>query len=172
MEKHSVEAIVSALNQERVRYLIAGGLAVIAHGHVRFTKDVDLILDLEPDNVRHAITALRSLGYRPLVPVPFEDFADGSKREKWIREKNALVFMAHSDEHPSARIDLFIQAPVDFEEAFRRAETMALSETVQATFVGIDDLIGMKKTAGRPVDLDDVEKLTILKAERNDLENA
>jgi len=47
--KRSVEAIVDALNAAGVRYLIAGGLAVVAHGYVRFTADVDLILDLEPD---------------------------------------------------------------------------------------------------------------------------
>ena len=43
MEKRSVEAIIRALNAASARYLVAGGLAVVAHGYVRFTADVDLI---------------------------------------------------------------------------------------------------------------------------------
>ncbi len=41
MERGSVEAIVAALNENQVQYLIVGGLAVVAHGYVRFTADVD-----------------------------------------------------------------------------------------------------------------------------------
>jgi len=41
VEKRSVEAIIGALNAARVRYLVAGGLAVVAHGYVRFTADID-----------------------------------------------------------------------------------------------------------------------------------
>lgn len=172
MEKRSIEAIVSALNAADVRYLIAGGLAVIAHGHVRLTQDVDLIVDFESGNLRRAITALSGLGYRPVVPVPFEDFADSGKREEWIRDKNALVFMVFSDEHPTARVDLFTKAPLDFGAAFPRAVFLEVAPTVQAPFVGFEDLIKLKKQAGRPLDLDDVEKLTFLRAEmQNALQN-
>ena len=78
MEKRSVEAIVGALNAANVRYLVAGGLAVVAHGYVRFTADVDLILDFEPANVTRAMKALGSLGYRPRVPVTLNEFADAA----------------------------------------------------------------------------------------------
>jgi len=44
MEVRSVEAIVRALNTAEVEYLIVGGLAVNAHGFVRLTRDVDLVL--------------------------------------------------------------------------------------------------------------------------------
>lgn len=43
MEKNSVEAIVGALNEAGVRYLIVGGMAVVAHGYLRFTADLDLM---------------------------------------------------------------------------------------------------------------------------------
>ena len=58
MEKRSVEAIVGALNHANVRYLVVGGLAVVAHGYVRFTADIDLILDLDAANVSQAIAAM------------------------------------------------------------------------------------------------------------------
>jgi len=44
-----VESIVVALNAAKVRFLIVGGLAVAAHGYLRFTADVDLVLDPEPE---------------------------------------------------------------------------------------------------------------------------
>ena len=52
-----------------VRYLVAGGLAVNAHGYIRFTRDVDLVVQLVPDNIGFAFAALSELGYRPTVPI-------------------------------------------------------------------------------------------------------
>ena len=63
MQRHSVEAIVRALNAAEVRYLIAGGLAVVAHGHVRFTADLDIILAMVKAEVPAADTALTSTAF-------------------------------------------------------------------------------------------------------------
>ena len=62
MRKQSVEEIVRVLNAASVRYLIAGGLAVVAHGYLRFTADVELFLDLDEDNTRRALAVLAGLG--------------------------------------------------------------------------------------------------------------
>jgi len=51
MEARSIEAIVRALNDGEVQYLIVGGLAVNAHGFERLTRDVDLVIGLESDNI-------------------------------------------------------------------------------------------------------------------------
>ncbi len=53
MKLSSVEAIVAALNDAGVSYLVAGGLAVNAHGYGRATFDIDLVVELEPANVAH-----------------------------------------------------------------------------------------------------------------------
>jgi hypothetical protein len=52
MEVRSVEAIVRTLNTAEVQYLIVGGLAVNAHGFVRLTRDIDIVLQLDSANVR------------------------------------------------------------------------------------------------------------------------
>lgn len=70
MKLASLEAIVRALNEGNVRYLIAGGLAVNAHGYVRFTQDVDLVIALDSANIVRAFEMLAKLGYRPAVPCP------------------------------------------------------------------------------------------------------
>ena len=92
MKLADVEAILRALNDAEVRYLIVGGLAVIAHGYVRLTVDVDIVLNLQRDNVLRALRALEKIDYRPLVPVQQLDFADEKVRESWRTEKNMIVF--------------------------------------------------------------------------------
>jgi hypothetical protein len=168
MEIHSVGAIVRALNSANVRYLVVGGLAVVAHGYVRFTADVDLIIDLEPDNAMRAITALESLGYRPRAPVAFAEFADPQKRAQWVRDQNLTVFSVYSPQHPLTEVDLFVESPLDFDVAYRRAVRKDLALGLAATFVGIGDLRDLKRIAGRPQDLLDLDKLPTLDTERVD----
>jgi hypothetical protein len=69
MKIDDVRTILRALNDANVRYLIVGGLAVVAHGYVRFTQDIDLVVQLERENVLRAMNALTAIGYRPLIPV-------------------------------------------------------------------------------------------------------
>ncbi len=92
MKLASLDAIFRALNDAGVRYVVAGGLAVNAHGYLRFTKDVDLVLDLMSDNVKRALAALGAIGYRPALPVDASGFADTVQREQWIRGKDATPY--------------------------------------------------------------------------------
>ena len=162
MERRSVEAIVGTLEAAAVRYLVVGGLAVAAHGYVRFTADIDIVLDPAPEALRAAIEALRRLDYRPRAPVAIEEFADPAKRTRWAQEKGLTVFSLFSDRHPATEIDLFVEPPFDFESAYARAERFELAPGLQATFVGLADLLDMKRTAGRPQDRQDLEALLAL----------
>jgi hypothetical protein len=110
MELRSVEEIVRTLNAAGVRYLIAGGMAVVAYGYVRLTMDLDLILDLDEDNLRAATKSLAALDYRPLAPVPLEEFTDAGIRAQWVREKQLRVFTLFSPVHGQTEIDLFVEA--------------------------------------------------------------
>jgi len=165
MTRLAVEAIVTDLEVAGVRYLIAGGLAVVAHGHVRFTADVDLLLDPDPGNLRRAIAVLESHGYAPRAPVPFAAFADPGERARWRREKGMVVFSTHSPQHPATEIDLFLEPPVDFESAWRRSVSMDLAPGGRARFVSLADLRAMKRASDRPVDRLDLEALARLHPE-------
>jgi hypothetical protein len=163
MEKSSVEAIVEALNQHQVQYLIAGGLAVVAHGYVRFTADIDLMLAVDQQNLSRSVAAIKSLDYRPRAPVPFEKFIDPAERRRWMTEKNMLVFSLYSPRHPATEIDLFLDPPVDFARAFARAARIEIAPRIVGTFCSIDDLIELKTKAGRPQDLQDIARLRELR---------
>ena len=170
MEASSVEITVRALNAADVRYLVAGGLAVVAHGYPRFTADLGLILDLEPDNVERAISALTALGYRPRAPVAFEAFGDANQRVAWMRDKGMTVFSLSSAAHALTEIDLLVDPPLDFGAAYRRAAPREIAPEVVATFLGFDDLIRLKEQAARPQDKIDIDNLRALR--RQGSENA
>jgi len=150
---------VSALNAARVRYLVVGELAVVAHGFTRFTADLDLVLDPDRPTMRRAIAALTGLGYTPRAPVAFADFEDPEKRRARARQKGLTVFSLFSREHPATEIDLCVEMPFDFEATYACAIRMEIAPGVGATFVGRADLIEMKRRAGRPQDLEDIARL-------------
>ena len=158
MKLASFDALVSALQQAGVRYLIAGGLAVNAHGYLRFTKDVDVVLQLVPDNIQRAFAALGTLGYRPLVPITAAQFADDRQRESWARDKGMVVLQFWSDSHRETPVDMFVSEPFGFEEEYRRALVKPLGQ-VEVRFVTLPTLIRMKQAAGRPQDRIDMEYL-------------
>lgn len=168
MKLESLEAIVSALNKENVRYLIAGGVAVNAHGYGRLTWDIDLVLDLEGKNVRRAVGALESLSYQPVPPVSAIDFADPVIRETWIKEKSMVVFSLRSEKHRDTPIDLFVSEPFDFNIEYRRSMVGDLRPDLQARFVCLETLIRMKEAASREKDLEDVRQLKILLEESDE----
>jgi predicted nucleotidyltransferase len=167
MQKASVEAIVRSLNENGVRYLIVGGLAVVAHGYVRFTADFDVVLDLEVGNVQRALNVFKALGYVPRVPVPIEQFAEANLRESWVRDKGMVAFSLRSDLHPMTEVDIFAHNPFDFEEVFTRSIEKNVFGNVTARFIGIDDLLQLKRQANRSKDVVDIEKLEQIKERMN-----
>ncbi len=159
MRLASFEAIARALQGARARYLVAGGLAVNAHGYLRFTKDVDLVIQLDPDNLRRALAALATLGYRPAIPVTVEQFADATQREQWVREKNMQVFQLWSEAHIETPIDVFVSEPFAFDDEYDRAVIKPLRDDLPVRFVTIPTLIRMKELANRDQDRIDIEHL-------------
>jgi len=165
MTRRSVETLVHALNTASTRYLIVGGLAVVAHGHLRFTADVDLVLDPEPAAIARALEALARLGYSPRVAVELMDFARADERARWRQEKGMLVLSLHSAAHPATEVDLFLESPFDFEPAWARGLVAEVGPGLPARFVSLADLRAMKRASGRAVDRLDLAALERLHPE-------
>lgn len=163
MEVRSIETIVKALNGAQVQYLVVGGLAVNAHGYERFTKDVDLVIGLERENIIRGLRALLGVGYQLRIPVTPEQFANPALREQWRREKNMVVLQLWSDLHQRTPIDVFVYEPFDFARELARALHLPVAANELATIVGYEALVELKKSAGRLQDLADIEKLRKLK---------
>lgn len=169
MQVHSVEAIIGGWNAAGVKYLIVGGLAVVAYGHYRFTVDVDAMLEFEAENLSRALQVLVGLGYTPRVPVSLPDLADKEKRRVLFEDRNLMVlsFSSYGSEHRMTEVDIFVDEPLDFAVAYQRAQKLTLPSGVLATCVSIQDLLDLKRRAGRPQDLADIEQLSQIYPEQN-----
>ncbi|MDP9323575.1 MAG: nucleotidyltransferase [Acidobacteriota bacterium] len=69
-EPEDVVRICRALNDAGARYVLIGGFAVIAHGATRFTKDIDLLVDDDPDNIARVKRALAVLADNAVAAWP------------------------------------------------------------------------------------------------------
>lgn len=159
MKLKSLEDIFRALQEAEARYLVVGGLAVIAHGYVRLTKDLDLVLDLSSEALPRALTAFESLGYRPLIPVPLLDFAKPELRHDWIENRKMKVFNLVSDRYPDVVIDIFPKEPFIFDVEYAASVWKEVAPNIQANVVSVSALISLKLEAMRPRDVDDIDKL-------------
>lgn len=157
--KGQVERVLGALEMAGVRYLVVGGVALVLHGYLRTTIDLDLVLQLDPDNLDRALSAFSDLGFVPQAPVPLRSFADPQTRENWAHEMHMVVFSLWHPDHRGFAVDLFLQEPFDFEEAYRGALKVQL-QGVEATVLSREDLVEMKRATGRPRDLEDIEILS------------
>jgi predicted nucleotidyltransferase len=159
MEVHSIETIFKALNDARVKYLVVGGLAVNVHGYERLTVDVDLVISLQPENIKGALRALEAVGYQMSIPATPEEFARPELRESWRKEKNMLVLRLWSDAHRRTPIDVFVYEPFDFEKEFAQAKWERVIGDIRAPVIRYETLLAMKTQAGRDKDLMDIRAL-------------
>jgi hypothetical protein len=66
------------LNENNVKYLVLGGYAVAFHGHPRYPKDIDVWIELSPDNANNIMNALKEFGFGSLG-LKTEDFLESDQ---------------------------------------------------------------------------------------------
>ncbi|MGL5866037.1 MAG: hypothetical protein ACRCYX_09230 [Dermatophilaceae bacterium] len=150
--------VVAALGSSGVEHVVVGGVAVVLHGHVRTTVDLDLVIDLSPDNALAAIDVLTGLGLRPRLPVPAESFADETTRREWVEQRHLVAFTFYDPEDPFVEVDLFADPPIPFADLMGGSVLLDV-RGVPIRVASIEHLVVMKELAGRTQDRADVEAL-------------
>lgn len=150
--------VFDKLNKAKVRYLVVGGVALVLHGVVRLTADLDLFVDLKENNLNKLLKALKELGYKPRLPVNPSDFTNRSIRENWIKEKNMLVFTFIHPKDDFKVIDVFVNEPIPFDRAYSNKHTLK-AQGINIKTISFKDLIALKKISAREQDLKDIEML-------------
>ena len=164
----SYQQILVSLSKAKVRFLVAGGIAMNIHGLERATHDIDLIVFLERKNIFRFGKVMERLGYRPKVPVKTEDFADERLRNRWIKEKNMVVFSYYHPQNIFEVIDVFVYHPRSFSEMFKARKKVSLSGFM-VNAAGMQDMLYMKEKASRPKDEMDIRYLrNILNKKKED----
>jgi hypothetical protein len=150
--------VAAALEEADVAYVVAGGVAVVLHGHVRSTVDIDIAVDLHRENVERALAVLGGLGLRPRLPVSVTDFADEQVREGWVRERHLVAFTMHDPLDARREVDLFAHPPIAFDELWRQSQVVEVAG-VPVRVVSLEHLVRMKRISDREQDRADVAAL-------------
>ena len=70
--------VLCEFQERNIRYVLVGGLAVLLHGVDRLTADIDLVVDLAPEQASQAVETLLMLGFKANAPIDARQFADAS----------------------------------------------------------------------------------------------
>jgi predicted nucleotidyltransferase len=147
--------ILLALAEHGVDFVVVGGVAVQAHGHGRSTRDLDIIPRPNLLNLSRLGEALASLGARLLRTDQPVDVTD----PQLLKRAPLVPLITDYGRLDLLNVELTQGAPRSYEELRARAFEAQIDDHVVAV-VGLDDLIRMKRAAGRDVDLQDIGALT------------
>lgn len=139
--------ILRDLNEAGVRYVLIGGIALIRHGVVRATRDIDAVFDPDPANVASIQSLVQGWGAtRP----------DGSPLPEGSLESNRSIHLRT----PFGDLDLVSEAVagIPFYDLLQRAETKKV-DGIEAPICSLADLVTMKQAVGRDRDLADLADL-------------
>jgi hypothetical protein len=128
-------------------------VAAVLHGVERTTLDLDIALELTPENVRRFAAVMARLGLQPLVPVPVEALADPEAVRTMVEEKNAIVFMLADPDMPLRKVDVFLTAPLSYENLRRDSIELGIPG-IPLRVVTAERLLELKRAIDPPRDKD------------------
>jgi predicted nucleotidyltransferase len=145
-----LESIARKLDESGIPYMVIGGQAVVFHGEPRLTRDIDITLGVNSDEVGRTVTLAKGLGLEVLTKDP-EAFA-----------QKTMVLPAQ-DKKSGLRVDFIFSFSSYEREAIARAVAVPLKSTT-VRFGAVEDIIIHKLVAGRPRDIDDVRAILARRA--------
>ena len=139
--------ILDDLNEAEVRYVLIGGIALIRHGVVRATRDIDAVFDPDPQNVNRIKSLVSKWEATRPDGSPIPD--DGITSERSIHLSTSMGDLDLVSEGASG---------FSFEELLARADRRKV-DGVEAPICSLADLVAMKRAVGRERDLADLADL-------------
>jgi hypothetical protein len=143
------ESLLRSSNAHGTDHVVIGATAFPIHGYARATLDIDIFIRPERDNATRTLEALRAFGY---------DVTDLTVDDLLTHKILIRQYVVELDVHPFVR-------SVDFAQVWRNRVTGTFG-AVPVAYASLDDLITMKRAAGRPKDLEDLRALEQLRARR------
>ena len=140
------EGLLKSLKEHKVDFVIIGATAFPIHGYVRATLDIDIFIRPTKVNAEKTWLALKAFGY-DVTDINIDDLL---KKKLLIRQ-----YAVETDIHP------FVKG-VSFEKVWKDKVRAKFGDTF-VYFTSLNDLIKMKKAAGRVKDLEDLKYLKKIK---------
>jgi hypothetical protein len=138
-----------------VEFVVVGGIAVQAHGYLRGTGDVDVVPGpslLNLGRLSEVLVDLEAEIYRATSPVNVTD-------PQLLTRAPLVPLLTRSGRLDLINFEYLAGAPGTFAELHGRALVVELAG-FEVPVAGLDDLVRMKRAAGRPQDLIDIGALT------------
>lgn len=162
-EEGALEArpLLAALGDGGVGFIVIGGLAVGAHGFPRATKDIDIVPDPSPENLERLARVLAELDYAIIGVEDLEPAELVQPDLEGLRGGGSWVLRTRF-----GRLDILQHVEPDL--IYEALDQNAIEDEVfgsRVRFCGYEDLIAMKRAAGRSQDLVDIERLDIVRGE-------
>lgn len=144
------------LVDQGVDFVVVGGIAMIAHGSGRFTQDLDICYSTDAANLEALGNVLVELGAR-LHGIPEEvPFVPGARALR-----RTMILTLDSDD---GKIDLLVDpAGAPRYILLRDRAIEAELDGITVLVASLDDLEAMKRAAGRPKDLVDLEEIEVIR---------
>lgn len=152
--------LLEALHEGGVESIIVGGFAVIAHGYIRQTKDLDIVPAGGTENLGRLAALLAALGAKPAESGDFD--ADEFPMDATRVEDLAFGGNFRLDTTLGSLDVMQWIAGIDAEDLYAELEASAVTgdlDGIPLKVCGLRHLRAMKRAAGRPRDLDDLEHL-------------
>lgn len=147
------------LDQYGVRYVVIGGVAGAIHGSPSITQDLDICYDRRPDNLERLAEALQSINARLRGAPPDVPFILDARTLK-----RGDFFTFSTDVGPLDLLGTPSGSSGGFDALIRNAHTFKLDD-LTVRVASLQDLMAMKRAAGRPQDLKELEILGALRDE-------
>ncbi len=136
------EKLLRLLKENKVKFVVIGASAFPVYGYARATLDIDIFIKPELENIRRTMKALKAFGY-DLTDLTPDDFL---KSKILIRQ-----YTVEADFYP------FVKG-ITFDNVWKNRIKARFGKT-EVYFPSLDDMIKMKKAAGRAIDLEDLKYL-------------
>jgi predicted nucleotidyltransferase len=137
---------IKALNDHEVEYILVGGMAVILHGYIRGTGDMDIWVNKTKANYRKLVSAYVQFGM-PLFDMTEKAFL-GDDFDVWSIGVQPV------------KIEIMTAVKgLIFEETFPMSQIYN-EDGLSIRYLHLNHLIQAKRASGRFRDLDDIEQLT------------
>jgi adenine deaminase len=152
--------LTDAFDKAKLKYAIVGGYGLALHGLVRATMDVDFVLSLRQQDFEVAEQTLGGIGLKSRLPIRAQDII--KMRKEYISKRNLIAWSFVDYKDPTRQVDILINRDL------RKMETQKISVGGRKLVVAtLQELMEMKKEAGRPQDLIDIKNIQEKLNEKN-----
>lgn len=140
MNQNPIHKVLSLIYQRGIKALLMGGQACVLYGAAEFSRDIDLAILTDSENIEKLKQVLKELEAEQIAVPPF-DLA-------FLEKGHAIHFRAKAPGYSNIRLDIMskLRGLPDFETLWQRRTSFKLSSDLSYELLSLQDLVNAKKT--------------------------